>query len=225
MQLPLTLLTTIIPLATAIDVRFYKTGTHCVGSHLIYSNLPAGTCCSTGNNQHASVGYANVRSNQHISATGFTGGGCVGPTWLAELRGDTSVCMTPAGRRGYTGSRYELLKRVKGRAVGDLGSEGNCTETVKPDTLVLADGVTEYDISGLEDDKVASLVAIAETGAGPEAIPKEFSARPSISPSSKARAMPRVRVKTLCAPLDDTPQTPFVMAVAPRDSYLGEARG
>ena len=47
----------------------------------------------------------------------------------------------------------------------------------------------------------------------------------STSPSSKARAMPRVRVKTLCAPLDDTPQTPFVMAVAPRDSYLGEARG
>ena len=49
---------------------------------------------------------------------------------------------------------------MKGRAVGDLGSEGNCTETVKPDTLVLADGVTEYDISGLEDDKVASLVSV-----------------------------------------------------------------
>ncbi|KAK4171325.1 hypothetical protein QBC36DRAFT_199582 [Triangularia setosa] len=92
--------------------------------------------------------------------------------------------MSVNSRDNYTGSRYAFASR---RRAEDTCS--SCTESVKPDTLVLADGITKYDIVGLDDVKVEELVnheltgllfhklAIADSGVGPEGVPKEFQVR------------------------------------------------
>jgi hypothetical protein len=60
--------------------------------------------------------------------------------------------MTVNSRDNYTGSFYWFVSRRR-------AEESTCTESVKPDTLVLADGVTKYDIVGLDDAKVEEVVS------------------------------------------------------------------
>ncbi|KAL2193893.1 hypothetical protein P885DRAFT_44434 [Corynascus similis CBS 632.67] len=103
--------------------------------------------CCTGNSP--TLAYRGVPTNWHINAEGYSGGGCGSPKWLADLNGSSWVCMT----------------------------ENTCKESVKPDTLVLADGITKYDIVGLDEAKVDELLAIAGSGVGPEGMPEELQVR------------------------------------------------
>lgn len=154
-------------------------------------------CCGGGGISESSVLISWVPREWTIDAMGFGGGGCTFNKWLAQLRGRTDFCMGPNGRENYTGARYWF---VGGRKRDEIEENSNCTETVKPDTLILADGTTMYNIVGLDDAKVDELVsypphahiyplagnicclfisrnfAIAESGVGPEGVPEEFHA-------------------------------------------------
>ncbi|KAK4126753.1 hypothetical protein N657DRAFT_668789 [Parathielavia appendiculata] len=155
--------------ASAIDVYFHGSS-DCSGGAAVCTGINPNVCC-TGNS--VSVAYRGVPTNWHINAQGYSGGGCGSPKWLADINGQTWYCMTPNSRYNYTGSRYWFVSRRRAEDTCD----SNCTESVKPDTLVLADGATKYDIVGLDDAKVEELLTIASSGVGPEGMPEELLAR------------------------------------------------
>ena len=137
--------------ASAIDVYFHSAD-NCNGAAIVCTGLNPDVCC-TGNSP--SVAYRGVPTNWHINAQGFSNGGCGSPKWLADLNGQNWVCMVANSRPNYTGSRYWFVSRRRAEGTCSAG----CTEQAKPDTLVLEDGVTKYDIAGLDDDKVEELVS------------------------------------------------------------------
>ncbi|AEO66350.1 uncharacterized protein THITE_33101 [Thermothielavioides terrestris NRRL 8126] len=92
------------------------------------------------------ISFRGIPTNWHITGRGYNNGGCNNLAYQLDNNGQSWICL----------------------------ESGNCTETVKPDTLVLADGVTKYDIVGLDDAKLEELLALARSGVGPEGIPKEF---------------------------------------------------
>ncbi|KAL2138912.1 hypothetical protein VTI28DRAFT_6044 [Corynascus sepedonium] len=152
--------------ASAIDVYFHNSG-DCSGAAAVCTNLNPNDCC-TGNSP--TLAYRGVPTNWHINAEGYSGGGCGSPKWLADLNGSNWVCMTVNSRENYTGARYWFVSRRR-------AEENTCKESVKPDTLVLADGITKYDIVGLDEAKVDELLAIAGSGVGPEGMPEELQVR------------------------------------------------
>ncbi|KAK4221055.1 hypothetical protein QBC38DRAFT_540305 [Podospora fimiseda] len=154
---------------SAIDVYFHV-GWDCSGAATVCYGLNPGVCC-TGNSQ--AVAYRGVPTNWNIDATGYSGGGCSAFNNIKYFRGDHWACMGVVTRYTYTGSRYQFVNLRRGE---EIQEQTNCTESVKPDTLLLADGVTKYDLTQLDDAKVAELVAIADKGVGPEEIPAEFHA-------------------------------------------------
>lgn len=60
--------------------------------------------------------------------------------------------MSVNSRPNYTGTFYWFAGRKRAENTA-------CEGEVKPDTLVLADGTTKYDIVGLDDAKVDELVS------------------------------------------------------------------
>ncbi len=134
--------------ASAVDIYFHNSG-DCSGAASVCTNVNPNVCC-TGNSP--TLAYRGVPTNWHINAQGFSGGGCGDPKWLADLNGDNWVCMSVNSRPNYTGSLYWFASRRR-------AEDSNCTESVKPDTLVLADGTTKYNIVGLDDVKVEELVS------------------------------------------------------------------
>ncbi|KAK4042046.1 hypothetical protein C8A01DRAFT_14300 [Parachaetomium inaequale] len=154
--------------AAAIDVEFHS-GSDCGGGATICTGLEPNACC-TGNSP--SVAYRYVPREWTLNAEGYSGGGCYTIVWRTEFRGQDYACMGIASREYYSGSYYWFVNRRR----AEEASNRNCTQSVKPDTLLLADGVTKYDIVGLDDAKVEELVAIANTGVGPEGMPEEIQA-------------------------------------------------
>lgn len=74
------------------------------------------------------------------------------------MAGMTSYCMGVTSRGDYTGAKYFFVGRKRGEGGAGEEEDGNCT-SVRPDTLVLADGVTKYNIVDLDDAKVEELVS------------------------------------------------------------------
>jgi hypothetical protein len=139
--------------AAAIDVEFYG-GSNCGGgAHTKCVGLAPNVCCAAS---APSIAYRYVPRDWTLNAEGYSGGGCRTLVWRTEFRGQDYACMGVASREFYSGSFYWFVNRRRG--VEESGNR-NCTETVKPDTLVLADGVTEYSIVGLDDAKVEELVS------------------------------------------------------------------
>ena len=138
--------------ASAIDIYFHNSG-DCSGSASVCTGVNPNICC-TGDSP--TVAYRGVPTNWHLNAQGFSGGGCGDPKWLGDLNGVDWYCMSVNSRDHYTGSYYWFVSRRR-------AEETNCTESVKPDTLVLADGTTKYDIVGLDDAKVQELVSTRPT--------------------------------------------------------------
>lgn len=65
--------------------------------------------------------------------------------------------MGVTSRGDYTGAKYFFVGRK--REEGEIeGEDKNCT-SVRPDTLVLADGITKYNIVDLDDAKIEELVS------------------------------------------------------------------
>ncbi|GAB1314551.1 hypothetical protein MFIFM68171_04761 [Madurella fahalii] len=135
--------------ASAIDIFFHNPN-DCSSAATVCTGIDPNICC-TGNS--VTLAYQGVPTNWHINAQGFSSGGCGSPKWLADLNGQSS---------------FVNLRSAE---------NSNCTESVKPDTLVLADGTTKYDIVELDDVKVEELLAIASSGVGLEGMPKEFQVR------------------------------------------------
>jgi hypothetical protein len=136
--------------ASAVDIYFHGSS-DCSGAAAVCRNANPNFCC-TGNSP--SVAYRGVPTNWHLNAQGFSGGGCSTPKWLADIRGTSYYCMTPNSRDNYSDSYYWFVSRKR-------AEESTCEGSAKPDTLVLADGVTKYDIVGLDDAKVEELVSTA----------------------------------------------------------------
>jgi len=134
--------------ASAIDVYFHNSN-NCSGAATICRGLNPNVCCAATS---ATVAYRGVPTNWRLDADGFSNGGCTTPKWRTEFKGQTWACMGISSRQDYTGSLYWFVNRKR-------AEDRTCKETVKPDTLVLADGVTQYDIVGLDDAKVAELVS------------------------------------------------------------------
>lgn len=133
---------------SAIDAYFHNSN-DCSGAAAVCTNINPNFCC-TGNSP--TVAYRGVPTNWNINAQGFSNGGCGSPKWLAELRGQNWVCMSVNSRPNYTGTFYWFAGRKR-------AENSACEGEVKPDTLVLADGTTKYDIVGLDDAKVDELVS------------------------------------------------------------------
>jgi hypothetical protein len=134
--------------ASAIDIYFHGSG-DCSGAASVCSGINPNVCC-TGNSP--TVAYRGVPTNWHLTARGFSGGGCGSPKWTGNIQGANWYCMSANSRPNYSGANYQFASRRRAEDV-------ECTESVKPDTLVLADGVTKYDIAGLDDVKVDELVS------------------------------------------------------------------
>jgi hypothetical protein len=136
--------------ASAIDVYFHNTD-DCSGAASICTGINPNICCTGGDS--LTVAYRGIPTNWHITAQGFSGGGCGSPKYqTGDLNGQNWYCLSDNSRFRYTGSFYSFISRRR-------AEDNNCTESVKPDTLVLADGVTKYDVVGLDDIKVAELVS------------------------------------------------------------------
>lgn len=138
----------LIASVSAIDIYFHNSG-DCSGAAAVCSNANPNFCC-TGNSP--TVAYRGVPTNWNIDALGFSNGGCGSPKWTAQLRGQNWVCMTVNSRPNYTGSYYYFAGRKR-------AADTTCEGSVAPDTLVLADGVTKYDIAGLDEARVEELVS------------------------------------------------------------------
>lgn len=111
-------------------------------------------CCVAGPASSARVSWVPVEWN--INAMGYGGGGCSWTKYLCEIRGRSDYCMGPNNRDDYTGAYCWFV----GRKRGGLEENRICTGSVKPDTLVLADGTTKYNIVDLDDAKIEELVSI-----------------------------------------------------------------
>ncbi|KAG6362400.1 hypothetical protein INS49_010630 [Diaporthe citri] len=118
--------------ASAIDIGFHV-GWDCSGAASVCTAINPNICCVASLASSARVSWVPVEWN--INAQGFGGGGC---SWNKD---------------DYTGVYYWFV----GRKRGELEEDRNCTGSVKPDTLVLADGTTKYNIVGLDDAKVEEL--------------------------------------------------------------------
>ncbi|KAK4161492.1 hypothetical protein QBC43DRAFT_357576 [Cladorrhinum sp. PSN259] len=154
--------------ASAIDVYFHQSS-DCSGSAARCTNLNPQICCP-GNSP--SVAYRGIPTNWHLGAQGNSGGGCSSPKWTADIRNTNFYCMTVNNRDNYTGSFYWFASRRR-----EVEGSKNCTGYAKPDTLILPDGVTEFDIVGLDDEKVQELITLADSGISAEAFATEFQAR------------------------------------------------
>jgi len=135
--------------ASAIDVYFHNAG-DCSGAAAVCSNINPNFCC-TGDSQ--TVAYRGIPTNWHLNIEGYSGGGCRFTKFQSDVNGANWLCLPVNSRDHYTGTFYWFASRRR-------AEQANCTGTVKPDTLVLADGVTKYDIVGLEDDRVEKLVSV-----------------------------------------------------------------
>ncbi|SPQ25459.1 6e1f6bca-a2ff-4ab8-9397-fa392e43dd32 [Thermothielavioides terrestris] len=149
--------------ASAIDVYFWNGG-DCSGSATVCTGINPNVCCAGTDN---TISFRGIPTNWHITGRGYNNGGCNNLAYQLDNNGQSWICLEVVSRYIYTGASYFFPSRRRAES-------GNCTETVKPDTLVLADGVTKYDIVGLDDAKLEELLALARSGVGPEGIPKEF---------------------------------------------------
>ncbi|TLD21233.1 hypothetical protein PspLS_09301 [Pyricularia sp. CBS 133598] len=158
---------------SAIDVRAYSAD-HCGGGYVVCTNLNPNVCCPFGGSR-ASVGFAAVPRNWRIRGQAYTGGGCSGGAGTEDSNGNDFFCIPYRTRGDRTGGSYWFLNRK--RSIDETcpaeQSEGKCEAVAKPDAIGLADG-TEYNITGLSDDKIDELMAISASGAGADAVPADF---------------------------------------------------
>lgn len=134
--------------ASAIDVYFHNSG-DCSGAAAVCTGINPNFCC-TGDSP--TLAYRGVPTNWAINAYGFSNGGCGSPKWTSTIRGDSYLCMVVNSRPNYTGTYYTFANRRR-------AENTECEGSVAPDTLVLADGTTKYDIVGLDQAKVEELVS------------------------------------------------------------------
>ncbi|OBS29639.1 hypothetical protein FPOA_03578 [Fusarium poae] len=172
------LILTLAATASAVDVRAWKSDV-CSGSSRACVGLNPGVCCSftdSANSGLLSISVNAIPSSWRIRTEAYTGGGCRSIANQYDSNGKTDVCMAYSSRRDRTAGKYYFIGRKRADDKSCPAEEtdgGDCKSFVKPNALGLEDG-TMYDIAGLTEEKIQELEEIANTGAGPDAIPAEF---------------------------------------------------
>jgi len=164
--------------AFGIDIRAH-TGDGCAGSYVACVNINPNVCCSFSSSRssgRSSIAVVAIPTNWRIRARAYTEGGCSAFGGERDSGGSTTICLPYTTRGDRTGGNYWFLNRKRAddeSCPAEQPGAGKCEAVVKPDTLGLADG-TEYDITGLPDEKITELETIANTGAGADTVPAEF---------------------------------------------------
>ncbi|CCF32666.1 hypothetical protein CH063_05006 [Colletotrichum higginsianum] len=164
--------------ASAIDVRGHYGGT-CDGAYVGCANINPNVCCvisGSASSGRTSVSVAAIPGDWRIRTQAYTGGGCSSLAGQLDSNGNTFVCLSYSSRGDRTGGQYWFVGRKRAddnSCPAEQPGGGKCEAVAKPDTLGLADG-TEYNITGLSDEKLQELEKIATTGAGADAVPAEF---------------------------------------------------
>ncbi|KAK1656511.1 hypothetical protein BDP55DRAFT_109264 [Colletotrichum godetiae] len=157
------LLVALAATASAIDIRAH-TGDNCAGGSVACTGINPNVCCSfssSASSGRSSIAVVAIPSNWRIRCEAYTGGGCSFFGGQRDSGGATSVCLPYTTRGDRTGGKYWFLNRKRAideSCLADQPDGGECEASVKPDTLGLADG-TDYDITGLTDEKVQEFVS------------------------------------------------------------------
>ncbi|KAM7192121.1 hypothetical protein V8F33_008546 [Rhypophila sp. PSN 637] len=166
-----TLLITLAAAVTAIDIRMRRGNTNCEwggGGWVACNNANPDFCCYTGEgmgtiwlaaipngwNVEAKVWYNTACNNRHPI---LQGGGRNGP----------NVCER-AGSDTFRGGSYSF--RSKKRDAATDASKG-CQQA---DTFILADGVTQYNITGMASDGINELFDLSDSFTAPEDMPQHI---------------------------------------------------
>ncbi|EJT72391.1 hypothetical protein GGTG_09257 [Gaeumannomyces tritici R3-111a-1] len=162
--------------ASAIDIRAYQAD-GCNGSTRSCANINPNVCCTFPQDAGmASVGFAAIPTNWRIRCEAYTEGGCSSFGGQGDSNGAGFVCLPFTTRGNRTGGKYWFLNRkraIEDTCPAEQADGGKCTSSVKYNTVGLADG-TEYNITGLSEEKVQELEKLADSGASADAIPVEF---------------------------------------------------
>ncbi|KAM7184867.1 hypothetical protein V8F33_012737 [Rhypophila sp. PSN 637] len=157
---------------SAIDA-YYHLGQNCDGTSIVCSNLNPGVCCSDGRTLANTIGYRGIPTNWVIAAKAYGGNQCANPISDRQVSQNTNfLCLKNRFGVPLGATRYDFGANSKRRDdFSGTSEETGSSECQKPDQLVLADGVTKFNIAGLEDDVVDELLKLASEGA---AIPAAF---------------------------------------------------
>ena len=165
---------------SAIDIRgFGPDG--CNGGYRQCGGINPNVCCvfsSSRTSGLASIGIAAIPTNWRIRTEAYTEGGCNAFGGQRDSNGAGFVCLPYTTRGDRTGGKYWFLNRKRTpdqTCPAEQPGAEKCTSSVKYDTVGLADG-TEFNITGLSEEKVAELEKLAFSGASADAVPAEFNA-------------------------------------------------
>ncbi|KAH7018113.1 uncharacterized protein B0I36DRAFT_354425 [Microdochium trichocladiopsis] len=146
---------TLLPLAAAIDNRFFLNSNDCIGAFASCPDINPGICCTTGAVTYGSVSFEPIPSNWNIWTHSFDGGGCGRRLARVQSNHNTAVCH---GGGRFTGLSYDFVNRKRrvAAALRDVGDE----DCVRANNLVLADGAV-YDLDGVEDTVYAEMSVLS----------------------------------------------------------------
>ncbi|KAI8302258.1 hypothetical protein K4K59_000596 [Colletotrichum sp. SAR11_240] len=173
-----------IGLASAVDIHYYVNANSCSGARTSCTNIGSNVCCLRSLNGGTPARSILFTMDRRISVRGYggaAGSGCA--NLVVAQNGNPNHCMSRADGGTFTGAQWgEPTLRKRAPEVDQCpAGEGKCNETVRPDTVMIADG-TEYDVQGLDEAKYDELVrfkfcveaALSETFAVAENVPGEF---------------------------------------------------
>ncbi|KAK4208566.1 hypothetical protein QBC37DRAFT_486734 [Rhypophila decipiens] len=172
MQLPSFVLLGLAATSVSAIDAYYHLGQNCDGNAIVCSNLNPGVCCSDGRSLANTIGYRGIPTNWVIAARGYGGNQCGDTSTVREVAQNTNfLCLKNRFGTPLGATRYAFGANSKRRDDFSGSEVTESSECQKPDQLVLADGVTKYDIAGLDDDVVDELLKLASEGT---AIPAAF---------------------------------------------------
>ncbi|KAK2037494.1 hypothetical protein LZ31DRAFT_636021 [Colletotrichum somersetense] len=182
-------------LASAVDIYFYRDSNSCSGARTSCPNIGSNTCCGGGPARSIlfTAGSGTVRTAQVYGYRGASGSGCA--SLILPQNARLPHCMSRADSGTFTGARWgsaTLRRRAPEAQQCPAGEQSKCRETVRPNTVTVADG-TEYDVQGLDEAKYNELfyfdpetylanqivissidAALSETFASANDVPEEF---------------------------------------------------
>ncbi|KAJ3961554.1 hypothetical protein N0V92_001755 [Colletotrichum tropicale] len=169
-----------IGLASAVDIHYYVNANSCSGARTSCTNIGSNVCCLRSLNGGTPARSILFTMDRRISVRGY---GAAAPTSSSRRTATPNHCMSRADGGTFTGAQWgEPTLRKRAPEVDQCpAGEGKCNETVRPDTVMIADG-TEYDVQGLDEAIYDELVrfkfcveaALSETFAVAENVPEEF---------------------------------------------------
>ncbi|KAK2028133.1 hypothetical protein LX32DRAFT_640270 [Colletotrichum zoysiae] len=167
-------------LTSAVDIHYYRDSHSCSGARTSCTNIGSNVCCTRtaggGVPARSILFTAGSGTVQVRGYGGAAGSGCANP--VVRQNALLPHCMSRADSGTFTGAGWgpaTLRRRAPEAQECPAGEESKCRETVRPNTVTVADG-TEYDVQGLDEAKYNEFVdaALSETFASANDVPEEF---------------------------------------------------